>query len=108
MAKFVLYDQLVLVDDYDITGDTNAVALEYGAELKDCSVLQNDTRVNIGGLKTVQCSVSGFYDADTQDAELFANVGVSDKPVSIINDGDAEGDIAYFFNAVGGEYSIGS
>jgi len=48
MAKFVLYDQLVLVDDYDITGDTNAVALEYGAELKDCSVLQNDTRVNIG------------------------------------------------------------
>ena len=108
MAKFVLYDQLVLVDDYDITGDTNAVALEYGAELKDCSVLQNDTRVNIGGLKTVQCSVSGFYDADTQDAELFANVGVSDKPISIINDGDNEGDIAYWFNAVGAEYTVGT
>lgn len=108
MAKFVLYDQLVFVDDYDITGDTNAVALEYGAELKDCTVLQNDTRINLGGLKTVQCSVAGYYDAATEDAELFSNIGVSGKPVSIVNDGDNEGDIAYWFNAVGGEYTIGT
>jgi len=108
MAKFVLYDQIVLVDDYDITGDTNAVALDYGCEVKNCTTFGDDTRVNTGGLKAVQCSIAGYYDADTEDAELFTNVGVSDKPISIIDDGDDEGDIAYFFNAVGGEYSIGA
>ena len=107
MAAHIMTDQRVFVDDYEITGDTNAVAIDYGAELKDCTVLGNDTRINKGGLKTVQVQVSGFYDADTQDAEIFGNVGLADKPISIAAEGGAVGDVAYFFNAVGGEYSIG-
>jgi len=107
MAHHVLTDQRIFVDDYEITGDTNAVAIEYGAELKDCTVLGNDTRMNKGGLKTVQVQVSGFYDADTQDAEIFGNVGLANKPISVAAEGGAVGDVAYFFNAVGGEYSTG-
>ena len=107
MANHVLTDQRIFVDNYEITGDSNAVAIEYGAELKDCTVFGDDTRTNKGGLKTVQVQVSGFYDAATQDAEIFGNVGISDKPISICAEGGAVGDIAYFFNAVGGEYSIG-
>ena len=107
MANHVLTDQRIFVDDYEITGDSNAVAIEYGAELKDCTVFGDDTRTNKGGLKTVQVQVSGFYDAATQDAEIFGNVGLSDKPISICAEGGAVGDAAYFFNAVGGEYSLG-
>lgn len=106
MAKSVLQNQIVLVDDYDITGDTNAVAIDYGAEVKDCTVLGNDTRVNLGGLKTVQVQVAGFYDAATQDEEVFANIGTSNKPISF-GESDTVGSVSYFFNAVSGEYQVG-
>lgn len=107
MPNHVLTNQRVFVDDYEITGDSNAVAIEYGVELKDCTVLGNDTRINKGGLKTVQVQVSGFYDAATQDSEVFANIGVAGKPISICTEGGSVGDVGYFFDAVVGEYSMG-
>lgn len=107
MAKFVLTDQLIFADDYDLTGDLNAVALNYGAELKDCTTYQDDTRNNLGGLKTVNVEAAGFYSPDDQDLEVFANVGLSDKPVSIAAQSSNVGDVGYFFNAVTGSYSFG-
>lgn len=105
MGKTVLTDQIILVDDYDITGDANAIAVDYDAELKDSTTFQHDTRVNMGGLKTVEVSVSGLYSADTQDAELFSNMGVAGKPISFTD--EASG-VSYFFNAIGGTYEIGT
>ncbi|MBV1929004.1 MAG: hypothetical protein KUG81_05775 [Gammaproteobacteria bacterium] len=107
MPNHVLTNQQIFMDDYELTGDSNAVALEYGAEIKDCTVFGNDTRNNKGALKTVQVQIAGFMDAATQDAELFSNIGISNKPISICSEGGAVGDIAYFFNAVAGEYSTG-
>jgi len=107
MTAHVLTDQRIIIDDYEITSDTNAIAINYGAELKDCTVFGNDTRTNKGGLKTVQVQISGFYDANTQDLESFADIGVSDKPISIMAEGITVGDVSFFFNAVAGEYSFG-
>ena len=104
---FVLTNQKIYVDGYDITGTTNALAIEYGAELKDCTVLGNSSRVMKGGLKTVQLQVSGFYDANVNDENLFAKIGVADNPVSVSAEGIAVGDVAYFFKACGGELVTG-
>tara|TARA_R110000822_G_scaffold21332_1_gene67666 strand:- start:102 stop:824 length:723 start_codon:yes stop_codon:yes gene_type:complete len=104
---FVLTDQKIFVDGYDITGTTNALAIEYGAELKDCTVLGNDSRVMKGGLKTVQLQASGFYDAAANDEHLYANLGVADTPVSVSAEGTTVGDVAYFFKACGGELVTG-
>lgn len=106
MAKQVLTNAMVLAGGYDLTGDANAIAVDYGAELKDCTTLGDDTRINKGGLKTVQVQVSGFYDAATQDNKNFADVGVSGNPVGFAVGANA-GDVAYFFDAVAGEYEIG-
>lgn len=106
MGKFVLQDQLILADSLDLTGDTNAMVLQYGSELKDCSVLQNSTRSNLGGLFTVQLQASGFYEP-ASDAELFPNMGISNKPISVAAEGSAVGDVGYFFNAVLGELTSG-
>ena len=104
---FVLTNQKIYVDGYNLTGTTNALALEYGAELKDCTVLGDDTRVNKGGLKTVQLQVSGFYDADVNDENLYVKLGVADNPISIAAEGTTVGDVAYFFKATGGELVTG-
>jgi len=107
MPNHVLTNQQIFMDDYELTGDTNAIAIEYGVELKDCTVFGNDTRAMKGGLKTVQIQVVGFFDAATQDSELFGNIGISNKPISICAEGGTVGEVAYFFNAVAGEYSMG-
>lgn len=106
MGKQVLTNAMVLVGDYDITGDSNAVAVDYGAELKDCTTFNDDTRINKGGLKTVQVQVSGFYDAATQDSKNFNDVGVAGNEISFAV-GQNAGDVAYFFDAVAGEYETG-
>ena len=106
MAKHVLTDQKILVGAYNITGSTNAIALEYASEEKDCTVYGNDTRVMIGGLKSVQLQAGGFYDAVPLDSPLFSAVGVTDSIISLFTEGTVDGDIAYFFKAMAGKYDL--
>lgn len=107
MSKFVLRDQKIFVDDYNLTGDTNAVAINYGVDAKEATVLGNDTHINKGGLKTVQLQASGFMSPSDQDNELYANVGVIDVPVSVAAEGATEGNVCYFFKTAAGEYQFG-
>lgn len=106
MAKHVLTDQKLLVGGYNITGSTNAIALEYSADEKDCTVYGNDTRVMLGGLKSVQLQAGGFYDAVPLDSPLFTAVGVSDSIITMFTEGIADGDVAYFFRAMAGKYGL--
>ncbi len=106
MTKQVLTDQQLIVGAYDLTSSTNAIALEYAAEAKDCTVYGNDTRVALGGLKTIQLQAGGFYDAVPQDSPLFGNIGVSDVPISIMAEGTTVGDVGFFFRSMAGQYSI--
>jgi hypothetical protein len=104
MATEVLKNQKVFFGGYDLTGITNAVSLASEAEAVDATVLGNSTRVNKGGLKTVAASVQGFFDADPYDSALYANVGASDKPLSILTSG-TEGTPAYMFKCMIGSYN---
>lgn len=106
MAKFVLTDQLIFAGSHDYTGDANAVAISHEAELKDCTTFDNSTRVNLGGLKVSQIEASGYYDAATQDATTFTDVGLSNTPVSVAVM-SAVGSLGYFMNCTVGQYTVG-
>jgi len=107
MAAFTLTNQKLFLGGYNLTGVTNAIALEYAAELKDATVYGADTRINKGGLKTVQLQAEGFYDAAAVDSPVFTNIGVADTPISILAEGNTDGDIGYFFKALAGQYTMG-
>ena len=107
MSKFVLTNAGLIFDAYRLTSSMNAINLNYGAEAKDCTVMGDDTRSALGGLKTVQLQAAGYYDAVPADSPLFTNIGVSNKNISVIPEGSTVGDIAYFFKAMAGEYSFG-
>ncbi len=102
MGTSVLTNALLLFDGRDLTGQSNAVGLDYGAESKDDTSLADDTRSNIGGLKTAGLSAEGFFDA-SMDADLFTAVGVSGSLISVA-EGLAVGDRAYNLQALLGEY----
>ena len=102
MSTSVLSNALLLFDGRDLTGQSNAVGIDYGAESKDDTTLADDTRSNLGGLKSVGISAEGFFGAD-MDSDLFTAVGVAGSLISVA-EGLTIGDRAYNLPAVLGEY----
>lgn len=102
MSTSVLTNALLLFDGRDLTGQSNVVGIDYGAETQDDTSLADDTRSNIGGLNTAGFAAEGFFDA-AMDADLFAAVGVSGSLISVAK-GLTVGDRAYNLQAVAGDY----
>lgn len=110
MASSSLKDATIYVAGYDLTGDMNAVALEYGAEMLDATTFGQTTRINKGGIRTVVMSAEGFWDADGTDEPddvIFSRLGTGNVPISIAPLAAAVGARAYLFRAVHAEYTVG-
>lgn len=109
MPSLVLTDAKLFIAGRDLSGQMNALALEYAADMLDATTFGVGTRVNAGGLKSVVANHQGLWDASTvnaPDPAIFDNIGVADVPV-IIAPSPAVGDTAFLFNAVHREYVPG-
>lgn len=106
MATSILENALILHGDgssaRDLTGVTNVVGIDYGAETDDDTSFKGDTRSNKGGLKTAGFNAEGFFDPK-KDAALFDAVGISDSVLCAAN-GTAVGERAFALRAVVGSY----
>lgn len=107
MATQVLTDVKTFLDRYDLSGDMNACALTYEAELNDDTVFGDDTRSNKGGLTVVRAEHEGLWEGGTDlvDDALFSRIGLAEAPLTIAPIGGSRGDPAYFFRAVEAAYS---
>jgi hypothetical protein len=111
MASQVLTDARLLVAGRDFSGQMNALALTYAAEMLDETTFGNDTRINKGGLKGIVGQHEGYWDAtdaNAPDPVLFDLVGGAGTPVIICGVAGDEGDPAYLFEAVAAEYTPGA
>lgn len=106
MASQVLTNTKVWVDQYDVSGQLNAVAVEYGVDALDDTTFGDDTRSNNGGLKTTSMSHEGYWAAGT-DAALFSKIGGS-TVVTIAGAGSTIGDDAYLAQTLTTTYSPGA
>lgn len=107
MAAKVWTDVRLYWDAYNLSGDMNALALNYGAELQDATVLTDPGRRRRGGLRTIAFQHEGFvnYGADQVDDALFNDIAVANVPMSILpHNNGAEGELAYFFQGIAGLY----
>ena len=110
MSTLVLNDAKLFVAGYDLSGQSNAIALEYKADMLDETTFGQTTRINKGGLKSVVGSHAGNWDATDAlavDPVSFARVGVADAPVVIAPEGGAAGALAYLLRAIHKEYTVG-
>jgi hypothetical protein len=106
MAAQIYQGAELFVDDLDLTGDINTLGLDYGAETVENTRMDDDTRVVAGSLLTVGFSNEGYWREPVDDA-LFNETGQADVPVTIAPEGDAAGNLAFFFPALQTEYSPG-
>lgn len=102
----VFKDAKVFLGHYDLSGYTNNVALNYGAEPLDETTLGDSTRKMKGGLKLVSAGLSGFWDA-TPDPGLQSSVAVADKPMSVVAPAGTAGTTTYLFRVVNSQYQMG-
>jgi hypothetical protein len=106
MATVIFNNPTILFDELDITAAQSAVAVAAGAEAQDDTVFGDDTRSNKGGLKTVELSGEGFYNANTSlDNKFFVNTGGAGVPVTIVPEAIAVGGVSYFINASNSQYT---
>ena len=109
MGVQILKDCKLWLAGFDLSGDMNALALDFGAELQDNSVFGDDTRSRAGGLKTVTFAHEGFWNggADKVDDVLFGRLGLADEVMSVAPETGADGETAYVLRSVLGEYAPG-
>jgi hypothetical protein len=77
MAKTVLTDAFVSIGGNDISDHVRTVTLNYAAEEQDDTTMGDDTRTNLGGLKTwsLDLEVANDFAATEIDSIMFPLVG---------------------------------
>ena len=77
MAKTVLTDAFVSIAGNDISDHVRTVTLNYSAEEQDDTTMGDDTRTNLGGLKTwsLDLEVANDFAASQVDSIIFPLVG---------------------------------
>ncbi len=111
MGKLVLSNAAVLVGAYDHSGDVNAVAAAYGADVVDFTTMGNASRRKLPGLKDFSATVEGFVDLADEDIDeqFFNQIGQANVPITISPEqGGAEGERCFFGNAVFASYAPGA
>lgn len=107
MAEYILKDCRVYVATYDLSAHHNQVILVHGAETRDATQFGDSTRVNIGGLKTIEASGSGYWQAQYGDKAFYNNVGVANAVITICPTDGTGTEPAYFFKALQSQYGNG-
>ncbi|MEV4271932.1 hypothetical protein [Micromonospora aurantiaca (nom. illeg.)] len=106
MPSIALTDATCWVAGYDFTTDINQISLSAEAEQLDTTTFgSGGYRQRIGGLKTVQAQVAGFWQSAASaapDPQAFPDLGVPDRPATFAPT-SAEGSVAY--SAMVGKFS---
>lgn len=109
MATFVLTDVTTLVAGHDFTTDSNEVSLAVEVDDQENTTFGgNGFRSRIGGLKSVNAEISGYWqsaETDAVDPSAFENLGSRDEVVTISPTGE-DGAPAYIFQAGRFSYEI--
>jgi len=102
MASLVLTNVKTYLGEYDISGYSNSVMLDYAAAALKDTRMGHETEINKGGAKSVNFQIGGFADpaTDGMEAIAFNKIGTANIPLTCSPHGAPVGDVAYFFKAL--------
>lgn len=109
MAEIVLTNCKLFFDGFDLSGDMNALALNYQAEINDATRFGSATRTFLGGVKLGDFSHEGLVNLgdDLSDDVIFARVG-TEVVMTVAPLTGVESEAAYFNKAIIGSYTPGA
>jgi hypothetical protein len=102
----ILRDCKVYFDEMDLGGESNQVEVPRTAEAKDDSRFGDTTRRRVCGLVETKVSVKGLNPFNAAvDAELFADLAADDAVLTMVPQGAAVGNRAFFMQTQAGIYT---
>lgn len=109
MTEQVLTNAKVIIDGFDMSGSMNAIALDYGAEIKDKTTFGDASRRKVAGLKSLTWNHEGYWRGGDDDVDdvLFSRVGKT-VAMTIAADGIEEEDPVFINNVVLSNYNPGA
>lgn len=107
MGNFVLTNRKIYLGEHDLTGDTNATAMDSSAALSESTCFGSATVTRLPGLKSTTFQVEGFYNDAATDNYSFNKIGVSDSVLTVAAEGGAAGEVGYFSQVHAATYSMG-
>jgi len=110
MASQILSNAKLYAAGFNFSGDLNALALKYSADLKDATTLIDTTHTRRPGLADVGFQLDGYWNGgvgNVDDALFNSVLGVNDVPITIGPLTGAEGELAYSFKAQSASYAPG-
>lgn len=108
MAHLVLTNTQFVLNDLDVSGDSNTVTMDLSREELDASVFGDTFRRRLPGLPSGSLDAGGFVNLGTnnQEHELFTDLGLADRVVTVAAEGGAVGNVAYSFKALESSLSL--
>ena len=111
MAELVLKNTKIYFKGYDMSGQMNNVSLTINSELLDKTVFGSSFRKRKHGLKSLELTGSGFWDASTgnnmPDDILQPEVGSSTEEIMTVNPEGSVGSLAVLTKGIIASYSPG-
>jgi len=111
MAIKVLTNARLWLDAWDLSGDLNKIAMQYGADLQDATTFGNlGGKARKGGLKSTSLALEGFWSGgvDLVDEVLWGKVGTVSVPITISDTGVAGDPGSFSFLAGLAQYTPGA
>lgn len=107
MSELALTNCKLWLAGYDFSGNANALAMDYSADMVDVTAFGDTTRSRIGGLKDASFAHTGFVDLSDNgvDEVFFSKVGVVDELMSVAPTTGANGEPVYFGKIATAKYS---
>ena len=97
MAQMKLVNAVILYGGANLSGDSNVVNVNLGAQMLNDTVFGDTAESNKAGLLTAQFGCQGFWNVgsnpDKVDTRLFADQGSDDKVLAVFPDGATEGSV---------------
>lgn len=98
MGTQVIKNKPSWLGDLNIGDYAHALAMDYGADAVDNTVLTDTTHSNAGGLLTFGFSVDAYADFANADSTVFSDVAQA-IPLTFATSSGADDEIAYLINA---------
>lgn len=110
MAFQVLRDCKTYWDGYDLTGNSNKVALKYSADILEDTVFGAASKSRLCGLKNVELDMGGFWEAGVGKVDTLANsnLALPNKTITLGPTGAAQGEPVFSFQSVLADYQAGA
>lgn len=107
MAEQIVQNGILLFNEFDMSGDLNAIALNETENIQENTSFGDTYITRLAGLRTSSIALDGYFEG-TPDGEFNSTMASNSSVISVLPTGGTEGDTGWIMQPAMAEYSPGA